>query len=190
MRGWRPCSHSRHPLARSTRRPCEPNQFFGRRGPHTAPPCWRPSCTQRDTCNGGRECPVFQASTKSYGSDTKDFLRAMLAEGPFAPHAELLCQLECPGQKLRLRRSGSPSTGVCCVLDCVPHRTCTNKGGTKGGTKSRASGGRHWSDSSPYPLWDGSSAEASQDLRATAHVWPGVGGRPTDFASLRTGFRV
>ena len=76
-----------HPLARSTRRQGEANQFFGRRGQHTAPPCWRPSCTQRDTCNAGRECPVFQANATRYGSDTEAFLRAMLAEGPFPPQS-------------------------------------------------------------------------------------------------------
>lgn len=77
-----------HPLARSTRRPqSDPSNFFGRRGQHTAPPCWRPSCTERDTCNAGSECPVFQANLQRYGADTEDFLRAMLREGPFTPQS-------------------------------------------------------------------------------------------------------
>ena len=51
-----------------------------------------PSCPSPDSCNAGAGCPVHLRLQEQHGRDTEQYLRAMLAEGPFHPfskHASL-----------------------------------------------------------------------------------------------------
>ena len=83
-----------------------------------------------------RECPVFQANAQLYGSDTEDFFRAMLAEGPFPPQSRfaslnvLTRQFGCEvPEDYPLPPLPKPRQAVNrCVPGCVfKHRGC--KGG-------------------------------------------------------------
>ena len=58
-------------------------QFFTHRGLISAPPCWRPNCSNPATRNAGVQCSVYQQHVKLLGEGSKDFIRAMRATGPF-----------------------------------------------------------------------------------------------------------
>ncbi|CAL1152987.1 unnamed protein product, partial [Cladocopium goreaui] len=83
-----------HPLARPRQAPAAAKwDWVGTKGRVRAQgPCWRPSCPSPDSCNAGAGCPVHLRLQEQHGRDTEQYLRAMLAEGPFHPfskHASL-----------------------------------------------------------------------------------------------------
>ena len=139
-------------------------------------PGWRPSCAQRNTCNargGGGECPVFLALTRRTSSGQRwprvpsprrfASCSGRLSSAPSQWQAVSTCVPEC-AFKHRGRQAG---------LEC--RRICTSTGGTNSGAWRRTSLVRFKHTS--CTIWEGSSAEAPKDLRATAHIWPGIGGR-------------
>ena len=83
-----------HPLARPRPAPAAAKwDWVGTKGRVRAQgPCWRPSCPSPNSCNAGAGCPVHLRLQEQHGRDTEQYLRAMLAEGPFHPfskHASL-----------------------------------------------------------------------------------------------------
>ena len=133
-----------HPLAWSSRprplgRMSEAKQFFTRRGLISAPPCWRPNCSDPATCNAGVKCSVYHQHVKQFGEGSEDFIRAMLATCPFVAQSrfaylnELTQQFGCdvpadyplPPRPQRTRRGVNK-----CCKDCVfQNRGC--KGGRR-----------------------------------------------------------
>ena len=57
------------------------------RGLRSAPPCWRPSCTNKEACNAGVACSIFRVNRERFSKDSEHFLRAMLAEDSSLPRA-------------------------------------------------------------------------------------------------------
>ena len=70
------------PFARAARQRRGDGRFFSGRGQVRAgPPCWREGCDARERCAGSQKCSVYRAATK-------EFLRRVLAEGPFRPRSK------------------------------------------------------------------------------------------------------
>ena len=107
----------------------------------SAPPCWRPNCSDPATCNAGVKCSVYQQHVKQFGEGSEDFIRAMLATGPFVAQNrfaylnELTQQFGCdvpadyplPPRPQRTRRG---------VNKCCTDRVFQNRG-CKGGRRCR-----------------------------------------------------